>query len=98
MTTIAASSPTLSNVSGAVIVDIISAPTSNSSPSKMPRPITRINRAPVARAQTIPKERDRCQDNPAKNDCDTQEFKYLGELINEDVNLICQHATFLPSG
>jgi hypothetical protein len=39
MATIAASSPTLSNVSGAVIVEIMSAPTSNSSPSRMPRPL-----------------------------------------------------------
>jgi hypothetical protein len=36
MATIAASNPTL----GAVIVEIMSAPTSNSSPSRMPRPMS----------------------------------------------------------
>jgi len=42
ISTIAASSPTLSNVKGAVMVEIMSAPTNNSSPSRMPRPISEL--------------------------------------------------------
>lgn len=45
ITTMAASRPTLSNVRGAVMVKMMSAPTSSSSPSNMPRPRLARNRS-----------------------------------------------------
>jgi hypothetical protein len=96
MATIAASNPTLSKVSGAVMVEIMSAPTSNSSPSApYVGAVTRIGGSPVPRAPTRAEERRRRQHNPSKDDGDAGEFQHLRKLINNCMGLLGQHADLL---
>jgi hypothetical protein len=98
MATIAASNPTLSKVSGAVMVEIMSAPTSNSSPSRIAPyvgAVTRIGGSPVHRARTRAEERRCGQHNPSKDDGDASEFQHLGKLINDCMGLLGQHADLL---
>jgi hypothetical protein len=52
----------------------------------------RISRLPVARAATVTDKSQGCKGNAANDDCDANKFQRLGELINEGMGLLGQHA------
>jgi hypothetical protein len=89
------SSATLWNVSGAVMVDMMSAPTNSSSPSRMPPPKVRTARLigglPTVTTKARNYEKHRGQHDTGNYDPDARKLEKLGELIYEDVGHIGIH-------